>query len=223
MPSDTKRRILDAAEQLIGDKGFPSTSMRDITKAASVNLASVNYHFGSKEALLAAVLERRLQPINERRLQLLDEIERQADDSGGEPALYDIVRAFLSPPFEHQEQWGNSSETFLRLLGRIHAETNEEFRQEFMSEFEMVFQRFETALQRCLPHLTHSDIPWRLLFMVGSMAFTMSWGQSLLAREPIANNKSDDILEGLITYTCAGLAAPVHQKVSRPQQLQETQ
>jgi len=221
MPSDTKRRILDAAEQLIGDKRFPSTSMRDITKAASVNLASVNYHFGSKEALLAAVLERRLQPINERRLQLLDEIERQADDRG--PAVYDIVRAFLSPPFEQQEQWGNSSETFLRLLGRIHSETNEEFRQEFMSEFEVVFQRFGTALQQCLPHLTQADIPWRLLFMVGSMAFTMSWGQSLLTREPIAKNKSTDILEELIMYTCAGLAAPVHQKVSRPQQLQETQ
>ncbi len=68
MASDTKRRILDAAESLMGDKGFTSTSMRDITAAAKVNLASVNYHFGSKEALLAAVLEPRLQPINEHRL-----------------------------------------------------------------------------------------------------------------------------------------------------------
>ena len=67
MASDTKRRILDAAELLMGEKGFTSTSMRDITAAAKVNHASVNYHFGSKEALLAAVLERRLQPINEQR------------------------------------------------------------------------------------------------------------------------------------------------------------
>ena len=222
MPSDTKRRILDAAEQLIGDKGFPSTSMRDITKAASVNLASVNYHFGSKEALLAAVLERRLQPINERRLQLLDEIERQADDRG--PAVYDVVRAFLSPPFEQQEQWGNSSETFLRLLGRIHSETNEEFRQEFMSEFEVVFQRFAVALQRSLPHLTNSNLPWRMLFMVGSMAFTMSWGQSMMKREETEIKTSAGVLEELISFTCAGLAAPIHRTdVSKPPQLQETQ
>ena len=53
MASDTKRRILDAAESLMGEKGFTSTSMRDITAAAKVNLASINYHFGSKEALLA--------------------------------------------------------------------------------------------------------------------------------------------------------------------------
>lgn len=219
MASDTKRRILDAAEQLIGDKGFPSTSMRDITKAANVNLASVNYHFGSKEALLAAVLARRLQPINERRLQLLDEIETQADDRG--PTLYDIVRAFLSPPFEQQTQWGYN-ETFLRLLGRIHSETNEEFRQVFMSEFELVFQRFAVALQRPLPHLTNSNLPWRMLFMVGSMAFTMSWGQSMMLRED-SSATPDDVLNELIAFACAGLAAPVHQEISHPQQLQETQ
>ncbi len=219
MSSDTKRRILNAAEQLIGEKGFPSTSMRDITKTANVNLASVNYHFGSKEALLAAVLARRLQPINERRLQLLDEIETQADDRG--PTLYDIVRAFLSPPFEQQAQWGNN-EAFLRLLGRIHSETNEEFRQVFMSEFELVFQRFAVALQRPLPHLTNLNLPWRMLFMVGSMAFTMSWGQSMMLRED-SSATPDDVLDELIAFACAGLAAPVHQEISHPQQLQETQ
>ena len=127
MASDTKRRILDAAESLMGDKGFTSTSMRDITAAAKVNLASVNYHFGSKEALLAAVLERRLQPINEQRLEFLDALELENSDS--KIRHQDIVRAFVSPPFKQQQQWGGNSETFLRLLGRLHSETNEEFRQ----------------------------------------------------------------------------------------------
>ena len=218
MASDTKRRILDAAESLMGDKGFNSTSMRDITAAAKVNLASVNYHFGSKEALLAAVLERRLQPINEMRLKLLDEIELETTDT--EPRHHKIVRAFLSPPFDQQQRLG---ETFLRLIGRLHSETNDDFRQAFMSEYELVFQRFSVALQRSLPHLTNTNLPWRMLFMVGSMAFTMSWGQSMMKREGTDTITSAEVLEELIAFTCAGLAAPLpHTDVSKPPQLQET-
>ena len=76
MAIDTKERILDVAEHLFADSGFTATSLRDITSAAGVNLASVNYHFGSKEGLLSAVLHRRIGPLNERRLARLDEIER---------------------------------------------------------------------------------------------------------------------------------------------------
>ena len=210
MASDTKRRILDAAESLMGDKGFTSTSMRDIAAAAKVNLASINYHFGSKEALLASVLERRLQPINEKRLELLDAIELESDGTG--PNHHDIVWAFLSPPFKQQQEWGSNSETFLRVLGRIHSETNEEFRQVFMSEYELVFQRFAVALQRSLPHLTNSNLPWRMLFMVGSMAFAMSWGQSMMNRETSQIDASVNVLEELVAFTCAGLAAPALSK-----------
>tara|TARA_B100000686_G_scaffold298109_1_gene330893 strand:- start:1186 stop:1854 length:669 start_codon:yes stop_codon:yes gene_type:complete len=218
MASDTKRRILDAAESLMGDKGFTSTSMRDITAAAKVNLASVNYHFGSKEALLAAVLERRLQPINEQRLEFLDALELENSDS--KIRHQDIVRAFVSPPFKQQQQWGGNSETFLRLLGRLHSETNEEFRQVFMSEYELVFQRFAVALQRSLPHLTNTNLPWRMLFMVGSMAFTMSWGQSMMLRQDTSISPND-VLDELIEFTCAGLAAPLVTDVANPQHLQE--
>ena len=91
-----------------------------------------------------------------------------------------------------------------------------------MSEFELVFQRFAVALQRPLPHLTNSNLPWRILFMVGSMAFTMSWGQSMMLRED-SSATPDDVLNELIAFACAGLAAPVHQEISHPQQLQETQ
>ena len=78
MAADTKERILNVAERFFADRGFPATSLRDLTSEASVNIASVNYHFGSKEALLAAVLERRLRPVNARRLELLDAIETAA-------------------------------------------------------------------------------------------------------------------------------------------------
>ena len=92
MAIDTKERILDVAERLFADRGFPATPLRDITSEAGVNVASVNYHFGSKEALLAAVLERRLHPVNARRLELLDAIESAAGNGrtecrGGDPRV----------------------------------------------------------------------------------------------------------------------------------------
>ena len=76
---ETKNRILDAAERLFADFGYKATSLRDITSEAGVNLASVNYHFGSKEALLAALLERNFAPVNRRRIELLDALEASTD------------------------------------------------------------------------------------------------------------------------------------------------
>ena len=102
MAAETKERILDVAERLFADFGFPVTSLRDITHEAGVNLAAVNYHFGSKQALLAAVLERRVRPINDRRLALLDELEKAAGSTS--PELEDILRAFLGPPFYKQAE-----------------------------------------------------------------------------------------------------------------------
>lgn len=206
MAIDTRDRILDVAERMFGERGFVATSLREITAEAGANVASVNYHFGSKEALLAEVLERRLKPINERRLQLLDDVEAAA---GNEPPPLDaVIRAFLAPPFHMQRVWGAQGRAFLRLVGRIHAETNEEFRATFVKQFNVVLQRFTTALHRALPQLHEADLSWRMLFMVGSMAFTMSWGPTLVSREPGAAREPEEVLESLVLYAAAGMAAP---------------
>ena len=206
MAIDTRERILDVAERLFGERGFPATSLRDITAEAGVNVASVNYHFGSKEALLTEVLERRLKPINEQRLELLDAVEARA--GGGPPELEAVIRAFLSPPFHRQRVWGDGGEGFLRLVGRIHSETNEDFRATFVKQFDAVFQRFTAALRRALPDLDDADLSWRMLFMVGSMAFTVSWGPTVVARDPAAARDPEDVLESLVLYAAAGMAAP---------------
>ena len=94
---DTKARILDAAEALFASSGFAGASLRSITADADANLAAVNYHFGSKDDLIQAVFARRLTPLNEERLRLLDQLEADAGD--GPPDLEAIVRAFLIPAF----------------------------------------------------------------------------------------------------------------------------
>src|SRR5512140_1906730 len=92
---ETRTRILDAAEELFMQHGFEGTSMRLLTGKAGVNLAAVNYHFGSKHALIEAVFRRRLDPMNAARIAELDKLEA---DCAGRPSTPEaIIRAFLAP------------------------------------------------------------------------------------------------------------------------------
>jgi len=95
---DTKMRLLDAAERLFSDKGFEAVSHREIASAAAVNLAAINYHFGSKDQLIRAVIKRSVDPLNARRLAALARAERRA---GSTPVPTDkILEAFLGPAVE---------------------------------------------------------------------------------------------------------------------------
>src|SRR5215472_3794191 len=95
---NTKTKILNTAERLFAHHGVEATSLRAITAEAGVNLAAVNYHFQSKEALLHAVIARRLDPINQRRLAMLDACEGAAGDGPLPPAQ--VLDALLRPVLE---------------------------------------------------------------------------------------------------------------------------
>src|SRR5512134_142774 len=96
--ADTKTRILDAAEELFMEHGFEATSLRSLTASAGVNLAAVNYHFGSKEELFQAVLTRRLDPMNLERIDLLTALEKAA---APRPVPCErILGAMLIPPLK---------------------------------------------------------------------------------------------------------------------------
>ncbi len=207
MAAETKERILDVAERLFADFGFPVTSLRDITREAGVNLAAVNYHFGSKEALLAALLERRFRPINDRRLALLDELEKAAAAGSTSPELEDILRAFLGPPFYKQAE-GDCGMKFLKLVGHIHSETNQELRVGLMNQFESVLARFTAAMQRALPDLDSDEADRRIRFVIGSMAFTMMWEEQMAPRGHQPAQAPERLLESLVRFSVAGMAAP---------------
>jgi len=206
MSAETKERILDTAEELFADRGFPGTSMRDITKAAEVNLAAINYHFGSKEALLIAVLERTTTPVNQDRLERLDRLE--AAVAGGPVEPEQLVRAFLTPLFEQRSGWTKPNFKWLKLLGRIHTEIDPDLRAKLASQFDPVVQRFSEAMQRSVPQLEPTELLWRGLFLIGSMAFTMTWGAAFFSTDVRTKRDPSEILEELIRFAAAGIAAP---------------
>jgi AcrR family transcriptional regulator len=166
-PKDTKQRILDAAEELFAEHGVGASSLRSVISRADVNLAAVHYHFGSKEELLRAVVARRIDPINEERLKLLDEYER----GGRQATLQQVVNAFVGPMIN---VWYSDerSTVIARLIGRLIGEP-EFFDTIAPAQFGEIRHRFSQALARCLPRLPRDELFWRLMFMVGTATYTL--------------------------------------------------
>jgi AcrR family transcriptional regulator len=211
---DTKERILDSAEKLFADAGFDGTSLRSITARAGVNLAAVHYYFGSKEALLQAVLARRLEPINRRRIELLDRLE---GNSGEQPPGMEVVlRAFMEPPLREIRRLGETGEQFVRLASRAHSEPNPQARAVFLPLFQEVVQRFMAAFRRARPDMDDGELHWKFHFLVGSMAHLLSWGgheecAAMLSRDTPVVADPDEILEAMVAFCAAGMSAPVPQ------------
>jgi AcrR family transcriptional regulator len=164
-PSDTKNRILDVAEDLFAEQGLDRVSVRDITDTAQVNLAAVNYHFGGKEDLIAAVLQRRIGPVNDARIAALDKIEKAA--GGKPPKVEDIIGAFILPTLSCCPGDTKRKNSFSKLFGRCLAETRPDVEKLLVREFDPMAQRLEAALTRALPHLTRAQIFLRLKFTFG--------------------------------------------------------
>src|SRR5256885_9532365 len=124
-PHETRTRILDAAEELFMQHGFEATSMRLLTGKAGVNLAAVNYHFGSKDALIEALFRRRLDPMNGARIAELDRLETES--AGRALAAEAIIRAFVGPSLRLMED-KSGGRNFIRLLGRTYTEPTKPIR-----------------------------------------------------------------------------------------------
>src|SRR5688500_11044482 len=147
-PKDTRSRILDVAEELFGERGLDRVSIRDITRKAKVNLAAINYHFGSKEDLIAAVFERRVVPVNEARLAALDAVEKAAGKRI--PKLEAILEAFIRPALQCSLQAPKGGAAFAKLFGRCLSEPSPAVEALLQRQFEPLVKRMHAALRRAL-------------------------------------------------------------------------
>ncbi|MEO8049881.1 MAG: TetR/AcrR family transcriptional regulator [Acidobacteriota bacterium] len=194
-PLDTKTRILNAAEKLFGMDGFDATSLRDITAEAQVNLAAVNYHFQSKDSLIDAIIERRIQPINQRRFEMLDAF-------GHPPRVEQIVEAFLAPMLMPEVL------PAVPLIGRVLSNPNQFVDRVYKKHLLQVVERFSQAIQEALPELSPEETFWRLQFMAGCMTHVLALSTvlPLMSSHPVDRHA---LRRRLINFIAAGLRAPV--------------
>ena len=209
-PADTKSRILDAAEELFMEHGFEATSLRLITTAASVNLAAVNYHFGSKEELFQAVLTRRLDPMNQDRMQLLSQYEAAA----GQKALTceKILAAMFIPAMKLARDHEQGGKNFLRLLGRAYADPAPFIREFLSNQYGEMIARFRTAFSNSLPHIPREELSWRLHYVMGALSYTLAGADVLkvFGTYHLDEATNDELLlRRLAPFLAAGLRAPI--------------
>lgn len=212
----TKNRILAAAEALFAEYGVANTSLRSITSRASVNLAAVNYHFGSKDTLIEAVYERRLAPLHHARLAKLDKHEKAA---GGKPLAADkIVDAFISPIAElggeqDDDQQNANAMIFTRLLAQTYNEAAPYVHRLMATEHQNVMRRYKTALAASLPELTIADVCWRLHFMAMTLHQVIANNSYLqwLDEEDKSKFELSRAIRRLTPFLVAGLRAPAEK------------
>ncbi|MBX9964428.1 MAG: TetR family transcriptional regulator [Burkholderiales bacterium] len=207
---DTKERILAAAEALFMEQGYAATSLRAITAQANVNLAAVNYHFGSKEALIREVFDRRLGPLNQARLDYLARVEFEA---GGRPLTPEkILEAMITPVVQLSRDPLKRGAVFLRLLGRALSEPADTMKQVLPIHYRDVVLRFKEALVRALPDVPEQELVWRMHFTFGAMAYAMAGNDALQLITTCEVEGADDaeaIIRRLVPFLAAGLKAPV--------------
>ncbi len=202
---DTRETLLDAAEKLFSEHGIQASSLRMITQQAGANLAAVHYHFGSKEGLVHAVFSRRLRPLAEERLRLLDE----CCDLEGEEAIEQVIHAFVAPLIRRMREAPDGSHEFAQLMGRVFSEPSEEVRSMLVQEFKPTADRFVEALRQLLPHLSGKELMWRFHFLAGGMGHTVSC-RKMVSRfsEGLCDSDPDEMLRFLVTFMASGLRAP---------------
>lgn len=206
--SDTVDRILDAAEELFAERGFSETSLRMITSKANVNLAAVNYHFGSKNALIQAVFARFLTPFSTTLEKAFDDLERRCN--GRPPSLHQTLWALTESAVRMPHRNENGISIFMRLLGLAYTQSQGHLRKFLEEEYSEPFGRFMRLLKEATPQLSAVDRYWRIQFMLGATAFTMSSSDAL--REILENKLGVDttvqeIAARLVPFLAAGLQA----------------
>ncbi len=203
---DTPTAILNAAEVLFARHGVQGVSVRRVLAEAGVNVALAHYHFGDRDGLIREVLRRRVEPLNEQRLELLDQVERDAGAEG--PTLDAVLRAFFGPVVglldEHPE--------FARLIGQLHVAADPKMKQFFLTLFGEVIRRFAEAARGALPgELDSVQRACRTLFTFGAMIHTLTNydDMEIMARGRFEMPRGEVLLDELVAFCTAGLRGTV--------------
>ncbi len=167
----TKDKLMDAAEKLFARRGFHGTSLRDITGAAGVDLALVNYHFGSKKQLLEAVLERRGHVLNEERLRRLADVRLSAAPHA--PSTEAVVDAFLDPILDRLAHAGPGWHSYFALIAYVN--NSPEWGRKLMGKtFDDTVREFIQAVMESLPGSAPEDIFWGYNFLTGALTLSLA-------------------------------------------------
>jgi len=200
-PAGTKLALISAASELFAENGFDTVSLRDITGRAGANVASVKYHFGSKEGLIDAVFSNHITPINEARLVRLEELKPEGDFT-----IRDLLCAFFEPLLHHIQGSELSEQLFGKLVGRMVGESSYEFPELVMKQFRELAGAYVPAFMQAAPELTAEDVIWRIHFSFGVMAHALTHSDVIkkISNGGIKDEELEQTFDRIINFCEAG-------------------
>jgi AcrR family transcriptional regulator len=205
----TKARLLEAAEALFVEHGYEAMSLRQITMLAAANIAAVNYHFGSKEALVRELLTQRLDRLNREREHLLAACEQAGGDRP--PDLNTVLGVLFVPALRLARAGGPAS---MRLLGRVYSDPSPFIRDFLHEHYRSVFEGFFAAFERALPHVPRHELGMRLQFSLKALSGVLASENldELIAAMCIGGPVDDKrLLSRLVAFIAPMLTTPFGQ------------
>lgn len=197
MTSSRVDALLDAAEAEFADAGFGRGSLRKIMRAAGADPGAIHYHFGGREALAEMVLNRILVPLNDRRLELLNQAEAK-----GSPTLAQLIDALIRPDVETAQQLHAQSPGRTRLIGSIYLHPVDFVEATVSAHFAPVAEAFRPHLERVVPHRPFAVLGWRVRWCVfGTLGALLTDGTEAFARP------TDELIDELVTTLAGALGA----------------
>jgi AcrR family transcriptional regulator len=214
----TKTRILAATEKLFIVHGFDATSLRAITTEAGVNLAAVNYHFGSKEELFAIVLTHRIDMLNLERVRILDALEAKGIDATNH--VEQLIATMFLPALQLARDPERGGSDFLKFLGRAYADPSPFVSDLLAQRYAAQDARFVQAFADALPELHAHDLSMRLHFMLDAISSTMASEDARKLMTGLAATSTDAVEEdvAVLTHLAPFLAGSLRAKVNQPGQ-----
>ena len=215
MPSDrTRASILEAAERLYADRGFSDVTLRDIVAAAGVNLAAVNYHFGSKDELIAELFVSRSIATNRERL---NELKAAEAAGGGRADIDAILRALVGPTLRGCLGPESERSAAARFMIRASIESVPPIRRIKNREIDHL-RKFAAAMRRSLPDCSDTDLYWGLHFALALAHQTIRDSERLTK---LSEGKCDlDDVAGVIDRIVAILVVALAGPEARPKTME---
>ena len=200
----TRERILRTAERLFAERGFNGVSVRELAAAAQANIASIGYHFDSKEGLLSEVYRRHCEPLIAERLRGLKAAARRR----GRARVAAIIEAFIRPALQQVE--AEDGATFIRLRAVLSGENSALLEKLVAENFDQSSTAFIDELCECLPHLSRTDVCWRFHFLLGTIYYTAAGPHRIAAFSHGRCDPSDTeaVIKELVPFMTRAFYAP---------------